>query len=161
MALDPVPPGFHTVTPYMTIKNCAEAIAFYEKAFGAEVIRRQDMPSGLVMHATIKIGDSMVMMNDEFPEQGVLGPGADQRSPISVHLYVTDADAAFKKAIECGCTEVAPLMDCFWGERMGKVEDPFGFQWGISTQTEELTAEEVQKRGAEWMKQMADSGPSS
>ena len=99
----------------------------------------------------------MLMLSQANPAWGTQSPKSLGGSPASIHLYVEDVDAAMKQAIDCGCTEVAPIMDCFWGERMGKVQDPFGFQWGIATQTDLLSKEEVQRRGSEWMKQMSQS----
>ena len=155
------PEHCNTLNTYLFVDDGKAAVDFYVKAFDGVLGDLMEGPDGSIMHASIRIGDSSLMLSQANPQWGTKSAKSLGGSPAMIHLYVTDADAAYKKAIECGCTEVAPLMDCFWGERMGKVEDPFGFQWGISTQTELLTAEEVQKRGAEWMKQMADSGPSS
>ena len=160
-AISHKPDHCNALNIYLFVDDGKAAVDFYVKAFDGVLGDLMEGPGGMVMHASVRIGDSCLMLSQAHPEWGTKSAKSLGGSPAMIHLYVPDADAAFKKAIESGCTEVAPLMDCFWGERMGKVEDPFGFQWGISTQTEILTTEEVQKRGAEWMKQMAESGPPS
>ncbi len=144
----PIPEGFHTVTPHLIIKGAAEAIDFYKKAFGAEEVCRMPGPGGVVMHAEIRIGDSTVMLADEFPDFGSVGPKTIGGSPVTVHLYVKDADAFYDKAVAAGAKATMPLADQFWGDRYGKLEDPFGHQWGIATHIEDLTPEEIEKRAA-------------
>ncbi len=153
------PDDCNTLNTYLFVDDGKAAVDFYVKAFDGVLGHLMEGPGGMIMHASIRIGDSSLMLSQASPEWGTKSAKSLGGSPAMIHLYVADVDAAFKKAIECGCTEVAPPMDCFWGERMAKVEDPFGFQWGISTQTEALSNEEIHKRGAEWMKQMAESGP--
>ncbi|MCI0615489.1 VOC family protein [bacterium] len=143
-----IPDGFHTITPHLTVKNGAQAIEFYKKAFGAEVLRAVNGPDGSLMHADLRIGDSMLMLNDEFPAWQVVGPQTLGGTPVTVHVYVQDADAAFKRAIDAGCTVKMPLMDQMWGDRYGQLVDPFGHQWSIATHIEDPTPEEIQKRMA-------------
>ena len=146
----PIPDGHHSITPHLVIKGASDAIAFYQKAFGAKEIYRMPMPGpdGAIrlMHAEIEIGDSKVFIADEFPEWGSAGPGAS--SPVTIHLYVTDADATFAKAVEAGANVVMPLMDAFWGDRYGKVVDPFGHNWSIAEHLEDLNPEQLAERMA-------------
>ena len=143
-----IPDGFHTITPHLTVKNGEQAIEFYKKAFGAEVLRDVKGPDGSLMHADLRIGDSMLMLNDEFPDFKVLGPQSLGGTAVTVHLYVQDPDAAFKRATDAGCTVKMPLQDQFWGDRYGQLVDPFGHQWSIATHIEDPTPEEIQKRMA-------------
>ncbi|HZI94659.1 MAG TPA: VOC family protein [Patescibacteria group bacterium] len=142
----PVPDGFHTVTPHLTMKNAGEAIEFYRKAFGAEEIARMPGPGGSVMHAEIRIGDSPIMLNDEFPEHGARGPKTIGGTPVSIHLYVNDVDALFDRAVKAGAKVTMPIADMFWGDRFGKLEDPFGHQWSLATHKEDVTPEECMQR---------------
>ena len=142
----PVPDGFHTVTPHLTMKNAGEAIEFYKKAFGAEEIARMPGPGGSVMHAEIRIGDSPIMLNDEFPEHGARGPKTIGGTPVSIHLYVNDVDAAFDRAVKAGAKVTMPIADMFWGDRFAKLEDPFGHQWSLATHKEDVTPEECAQR---------------
>lgn len=148
----PIPAGHHTITPHLVIKGAAEAIAFYQRAFGAEELSRMPFPGpdGQVKigHAELRIGDSRLFLSDEFPEQGGLGPQGRGRSPVTIHLYVTDADAAFARAVEAGATVTMPLMNMFWGDRYGQLVDPFGHQWSIAEHLEDLTREQMQQRMA-------------
>jgi len=141
--------GFHTVTPYIVVKGAANAIDFYKKAFGAEEVMRMGGPGEPVMHAEIRIGDSMIMLSDEWPDYGNKAPLANHTSS-SLHLYVPDADKAFERAIAAGCTVKMPVSDMFWGDRYGKVVDPFGHVWGIATHQEDVSPEECAKRAAAW-----------
>jgi len=150
--VSPIPEGFHTLTPHVIVKGAGEAIEFYKKAFGAEEICRMPGPDGMVMHAEVKIGGSVMMVADEFPSMGVRGPQGG--SPVTLHLYVEDVDAAFEKAVAAGAQVSMPVMDMFWGDRYGKLTDPFGHEWSIATHKEDLTPEEIAKRGEEAMKQM-------
>ena len=148
---NPIPDNFNSVSTYLIVKDADEAIQFYTKAFGAsggDACLRA--PDGSVMHAELHIGNSAVMLSSENKEWGMLSAESMGGSPASLHLYVEDVDASFKQAIEAGCKEVAPVMDAFWGDRYGKVEDPFGFQWGIATHKEDLTMEELEERGKAW-----------
>ena len=148
-----VPEGFHTVTPVLTLDNAAQAIEWYKQALGAEEISRSLGPDGKVMHAEIKIGDSLVMMNDVMI--GQRGPQSLGGSPASLWLFVEDSDALFNRAVSAGATVQMPLEDQFWGDRAGAVADPAGYTWWIATRKEDLTREEMNQRAAEFFKQMA------
>src|SRR5258708_5146533 len=126
-----IPDGMHTLTPHLTVKNAAKAIDFYKQAFGAMELGRHPMPDGRLMHAMLKIGDSLLMLNDEFPEMGGCG-GPVGLSPVTIHIQVEDADACFNKAVGAGATVKMPPMDMFWGDRYAKVTDPFGHEWSIA-----------------------------
>ena len=146
----PIPEGTHTITPSLIIKGASDAIEFYKRAFGAQELYRMPFPGqdGQVKigHAELQIGDSRLFLADEFPERGVVGPGSG--SPVTIHLYVTDADAAFGRAVEAGATASMPLADMFWGDRYGKLIDPFGHHWSIAEHLEDLTPEQMQERMA-------------
>lgn len=146
MTVKPIPDGYHTVTPYLIIDGAADAIEFYKKAFGAVEQMRMPGPNGKVMHAEIKIGDSPIMLADEFPEMDIRGPKSLGRSPVSILLYVEDVDTLFAQAISAGAKEKKPLADQFYGDRTGSIEDPFGHQWTIATHKEDLTPEQIQQR---------------
>jgi uncharacterized glyoxalase superfamily protein PhnB len=150
----PIPEGFSSVTPYMIVSNSVEAIAFYGKAFGATEISRMEGPGGSTMHAEIRIGNAIVMMTDENPQFNMSSPLTLGNTTGSLHLYVEDVDAAFQAAIDAGCEVVAPLMDMFWGDRFGKVKDPFGHTWSLATKQKNLTREEVDAGAAIALKQM-------
>jgi uncharacterized glyoxalase superfamily protein PhnB len=142
-----VPDGFHRLTPHLVVANAAAAIEFYKKAFGAVELRRMPGPDGKsVMHADLQIGDSHLFLNDEFPQMGALGPKALKGTPVTLHLYVQDADAQWKQAVAAGAEVVMPLADQFWGDRYGILRDPFGHMWSIGSHMEDLTPEEMMKR---------------
>ncbi len=145
--VQPIPDGYGTVTPYLTLKDTAKAIEFYRRAFDAQVRMRMDGPGGVVMHAELQIGSSIVMVSEEDPRQGCRAPTPQQQSPVILFLYVPDADAAFARALRAGATVVMPVADMFWGDRHGQVVDPFGYRWSIATHTEDLTQEEIERRG--------------
>jgi PhnB protein len=151
-AAKPVPAGYHTITPHLTMDNAVQTIDWYKKAFGAEEVSRSLGPDGKVMHAEIKIGDSRFMMNDAM--MGGKGPKAYGGSPASFWLYVTDADALFNRAVSAGAKVQAPLADQFWGDRGGAVSDPEGYTWWIATRIEDLTQAEIRRRAEEFFKQM-------
>jgi uncharacterized glyoxalase superfamily protein PhnB len=153
--VDPIPPGHTTVTPCITLSDASAAIEFYKKAFGATERGRFAGPDGKIMHAEIQIGNAAVMLNDEV--MGQKGPKAYGGSPASFYLYFEDADAAQKKAVAAGAKETMPVTDMFWGDRMGNVEDPFGFHWTIATRVREMTPEEIKEAGKDFMKQMAEA----
>jgi uncharacterized glyoxalase superfamily protein PhnB len=123
--------------------GAAAAIDFYQKAFGATELMRVPTPEGRLMYAAVRIGDSVVMLNDEFPEMGSLGPKARGGASVTIHLFVEDADAAFARAVAAGATVLMPLADMFWGDRFGLLEDPFGHSWSIATHQKDLTAQEI------------------
>jgi PhnB protein len=142
----PIPEGHRTVTPYLAIKDAVKALDFYKKGFGAIETYKLMMPDGRLGHAEIRLGDSMVMLSDEFPEYGRKAPQALGGSPVSIHLYVPDVDAFFQKALAAGATERKPVMDQFYGDRSGQLEDPFGHLWWVGTHKEDVAPEEMQKR---------------
>ncbi len=148
-ATSPVPPGFHTVTPSLIVRDPDAAIDLYKRAFGAteEMVLRA--PHGAIMHAEIKIGNSVIMMGGEWPEHGMKAPAPNHNSG-GLHLYVDDADKAFQQAVAAGCTPIMPPANMFWGDRYGKVMDPFGHQWGLATHVEDVSPEECARRAAAW-----------
>jgi len=141
-----IPAGYRTVTPYLTIKNGAKALEFYKKAFGATAIYKLMMSDGRLGHAEIRLGDSMIMLGDELPEYGGKAPETLGGSPVSIYLYVEDVDAFFKRALAAGAKERKPVMDQFYGDRSGQLEDPFGHLWWVATHKEDIAPEEMQKR---------------
>lgn len=155
MSVKPIPEGYHTVTPYLIVANAAEAIEFYKRGFGAVELMRLADPSGKVGHAEIKIGDSPLMLADEFPEMDARGPRTLGGSPITILLYVDDVDAMFAQAIAAGAKELRPVQDQFYGDRSGMLEDPFGHKWAVATHKEDLTPEEINARYEAAMKQQA------
>jgi PhnB protein len=142
----PIPDGHRTVTPYLAIKNAAKALDFYKRAFGAVESYKLTMPDGRVGHAEIRLGDSLIMLADEFPEYGGKAPDTLGGSPVSLHLYVEDVDAFVKKAVAAGAKESKPVVDQFYGDRSGQLEDPFGHLWWVATHKEDVPPEEMQKR---------------
>ncbi|MEE8143413.1 MAG: VOC family protein [Planctomycetota bacterium] len=145
-----VPDGFRTVTPHLIVNDGNAAIEFYKRAFNAEELCRMPGPEGKVMHAELKIGDSVVMLADEFGGASA-APKSLNGTTFTCHLYVEDADAAFQRAVEAGAQVIMPVTDMFWGDRYGKVKDPFGHEWSVATHTEDLTPEEITQRGAKFM----------
>jgi PhnB protein len=147
-AVRPIPEGYHSVTPYLIFNRAGDAIEFYKKALGAAEVMRMGDPSGKVHHAEIRIGDSRIMMADEHPELQALSPKTIGGSPVSIHLYVEDVDAAVERAVKAGATLVRPVADQFYGDRVGGIEDPFGYRWFIATHKEDLTMDEIRRRAA-------------
>jgi uncharacterized glyoxalase superfamily protein PhnB len=147
-SVNPVPPGFHTVTPHISVNGAAKFIDFLKAAFGAEELHRAPGPGGKLVHALVKIGDSMVMLSDDFSADFNLPPMAQGRLPIIINLYVPDADATWTSALAAGCEVVFPIGDQFWGDRYGQLKDPFGLVWAIAMKKEELTPEEMRERQA-------------
>ena len=145
------------VAPYIFVDGAAAAIDFYKRAFGAEEVTRMDGPDGKVMHAEIRIGDSVVMLGEENPQWGTLSPLSTNGVPASLHIYVANADAAFERALRAGAKVRYPLEDAFWGDRYGKVTDPFGHEWGIATRIKEMTEEETRQAAEAWMAQAAQA----
>ena len=144
----PIPEGYHTATPYLIVNAAANAIEFYKKAFGAKEIMRMTQPDGKIGHAEIKIGDSPVMLADEFPQMGARSPQSLGGSPVSILLYVEDVDAMFTQAVAAGAAVQRPVADQFYGDRAGGVTDPFGHVWYIATHKEDVSSEEMKKRAA-------------
>lgn len=152
-----IPDGFHTITPHLVVPDAARAIDFYKRAFGAQETARHMMPDGkAVMHAQLKIGDSVIMLANEFPPMG-LSPKSRGGTSVTIHLYVENADAAFDRAVKAGCTVKMPLSDQFWGDRYGQVEDPFGHQWSIATHKQDLTNEQIAANAKAAFARMASS----
>jgi PhnB protein len=149
MSVKPIPEGYHTITPQLAIDGAAKAIDFYQQAFGADVIARAPDPSGQkIWHAALRIGDSMIFVNDVFPDMG----GAPSSS--SLWLYVPDVDASFKRAVDAGASGSMPPADMFWGDRMAHVIDPFGQKWAIATHVKDMTPEEMKSAGDAFAAQM-------
>ena len=142
----PIPDGYHAVTPYLIIKGAGDAIEFYKKAFGATELFRFPMPGGKIGHAEIKIGDSPIMLADEFPEMGYKSPQSLGGSPVSLMIYVTDVDTIFNQAVAAGATVKEAVSDKFYGDRLGTVTDPFGHIWHVATHKEDVSLEEMEKR---------------
>jgi PhnB protein len=157
MAVKPIPEGYHTITPTLTIRDAARAVEFYKQAFGA--IERAVMkgPGGKLMHAELRIGDSIIMMADEFPEYGSLSPQSIGGSGTGLHIYVEDVDSAFDRAVKAGAKVEMPVADMFWGDRFGKLVDPFGHKWSIATHTRDMSLGEIEEAQREFMKQMPKS----
>ena len=140
----PIPDDMHSVTPHLVCAGAAEAIEFYKKAFGAVEGGRLTGPDGKIMHAMIRIGGSAVMLVDEMPQWGALGPKALKGSSVTIHLYVEDADATFQRAVKAGAKVLMPIADQFWGDRYGKLEDPFGHHWSVATHMRDVSSQEMQ-----------------
>ena len=153
-AVKPIPTGFHSVTPYLRVKGAAQALEFYRKALGAEERFRMPMPDGKIGHAEIVVGDSVVMLADEFPQMNIKGPQSLGGTSVSLMVYVADCDAAFKRAVDAGAKVLRPVIDQFYGDRSGTVIDPFGHEWTLSTHTEDVPPAEMDKRAKEAFAQM-------
>jgi len=148
MPVQPIPEGYHAITPYLIVKGAAQALEFYKKAFNATVIVRMDGPGGCIMHSEIKLGDSIVMLADENPAMGYRGPGPDGAAAVSLYLYVPDVDATFNRAVTNGAKVTRPVADQFYGDRNGTLVDPFGHVWSIGTHVEDVSPEEMKRRMA-------------
>ena len=149
-----VPDGFHTLTPHITVRDADKALEFYKNALGAEVLNVARMPDGKVIHAALRIGNSMLMLNDEFPEMGGLSPLSTGGAGVTIHIYTENVDEAFNRAVAAGAKVAMPLMDQFWGDRYGIVSDPFGHKWSIATHIKDMSFEEMQRAGDEAMANM-------
>jgi PhnB protein len=144
-----IPDGFHSVTPYLIVRDGAGAIEYYKKAFGAvEVSRHACEQTGKILNAQLRIGSSIVMLNDEFPEFGALGPAKGAPLPVKIHLYVEDVDAVFDRAVKAGGEVVMPVAVQFWGDRYGEIRDPYGHAWSIATHVEDVTPEQMAERAS-------------
>jgi len=144
----PIPEGYHSVTPYLIVKGASTAIEFYKQAFGATETLRVPQADGRIVHAELKIGDSTIMLADEFPERNIRGPESLGGTAVTMHLYIEDVDKVAQRAVGAGAKEIRPVQDQFYGDRSGMFADPFGHQWNISTHVEDLSPEEVGKRAA-------------
>ena len=147
-----IPQGMHSVTPHLICAGAAQAIEFYKQAFGAQERARLPGPDGRLMHASVQIGDSQVMLVDEMPEWGALGPKSLKGSPVTIHLYVDDVDAFVDRAVKAGAKVTMPVADQFWGDRYGKLEDPFGHHWSVATHVRDVSMEEAQQAMREMQK---------
>jgi uncharacterized glyoxalase superfamily protein PhnB len=155
MSVKPVPDGYHTLTPFLTVRDAARAIEFYKQAFGA--VQRGDVakgPDGKVMHAELMIGDSIIMLSDEHPEFGALSPQSTGGAGMGLHIYLDGVDAAFDRAVKAGAQVEMPVMDQFWGDRYGKLKDPFGHKWSIATHVKDLSEDDMKKSMDEAMEKM-------
>jgi PhnB protein len=146
MATQPIPEGYHTVTPYLAVDDAIEAIEYYTKAFGAKERVRMETPDGKVGHAELEIGDSLVMLSDPFPQASTKPPNELGGTSVSVFMYVEDVDAVVKQAVDAGATVTMEVADQFWGDRFGSVKDPFGHLWSIATHVEDVPPEEMAER---------------
>jgi len=144
----PVPEGFHTATPYLVVGDAARALDFYTSVFRATELMRMAAPGGKIAHAEIRVGESVIMLEDENPQMGSRSPQTIGGSPVSLYLYVEDVDAVFRRAIAAGASEERPVQDQFYGDRCGTIKDPFGHIWHIATHKEDLSPEEIGKRAA-------------
>ena len=154
--VSPVPPGYHTVIPSLIVKGADRAIDFYKRAFGAQEIMRMPGPDGKsIMHAELKIGDSHIFLGDESPAMGMRSPQTIGGTATSIILYLENVDTVFNQAVAAGAQVRLPLSDMFWGDRFGRVADPFGHEWGLATHVEDVTPEEMTRRSREFMAQMA------
>ena len=155
-----IPEGYHSISPSLTCKDAARAIEFYKSVFGATEIMRMPGPQGLIMHAEIRIGDSVVFINDEIPGMAV-APSGTSISPVYLFLYTEDVDAVFSRAMAANCKVTMPVADQFWGDRYGKFNDPFGHTWGVATHVEDVAPAEMERRQAEWAASMAKAAGQS
>jgi PhnB protein len=153
--VNPIPPGYHTATPYLTLNDCARAIDFYKKAFGAQEVMRMEGPPGKIGHAEIKVGDSFIMLADEMPGGGNRAPKSLGGTTASVFLYVNDVDSSYKQAVDAGASSDTAPTDMFWGDRFGKLTDPFGHTWAMATHKEDVAPDEMRKRMQQEMAKMS------
>ena len=150
-AVNPIPEGFHTLTPHIVVADAGKAIEFYKTAFAAEEVAIMPGPGGAIMHAELRIGDSILMMCQAHPGMGAVGPDTLKGSPVTLHIYTTDTDALIKRAADAGAKITMPAENTFWGDRYGRIEDPFGHNWSIATHLEDLTPEQMNERAAKAM----------
>ncbi|MGN8060218.1 VOC family protein [Ralstonia sp. 22111] len=155
MAVQPIPEGYHSVTPYLSIKGAARAIDFYKQAFGATEIMRMNGPNGTIAHAEIRIGNSPIMLADEMPNMICASPDTLQSTSVGMMIYVPNVDTVFANALKAGGTEVRPVVDQFYGDRSGTLKDPFGHVWTVSTHVEDVAPDEMAKRMEKWTKEQA------
>ena len=148
-----IPKGYHTLTPSLCVAGAAQAIDFYKRAFGAEELMRYPTPDGKIMHAEIKIGDSIVMLGDEMPEHGAKSPRSYGGTPVGFFFYLENVDSAWKRAVDAGAVVAVPLADQFWGDRTGCLEDPFGHRWWLAQRVQELSPDELRQRAEEMFSQ--------
>jgi PhnB protein len=159
-AVRPIPEGYHSLTPGITCKNAASALDFYKKVFGATEIMRMSGLGGMITHAELRIGDSVIFVSDEFPGMAVAPSGSGPASS-SLFLYTDKVDEVFSRAVSEGCQPTMPLSDMFWGDRYGKLVDPFGHHWGLAQHVEDVAPDEMKRRSAEWTASMAKAAGQS
>jgi uncharacterized glyoxalase superfamily protein PhnB len=152
-----IPEGYHSIQPYLHVRGATAAMEFYKQAFGATEIMRMQQPDGRLGHAEIRIGDSVVMLADEFPEYGSLSPQSTGGTGMGLHIYTEDVDAAFDRAVKAGAKVDMPVSDMFWGDRYGKLSDPFGHKWSIATHKRDMSLEEMEEEQNKFMKDMPKS----
>jgi len=143
-----VPHGYNSITPYLIVRNAANAIEFYKKVFGAKEVMRMEKPGGKIGHAEVRIGDTKIMLADEHPEMSARSPESYGGSPVGIHLYIKDVDAILQKAMAAGATLLRPATNMFYGDRIGTVKDPYGHTWSVATHVEDVSAKEMKKRAA-------------
>ena len=153
--VNPIPQGMHTLTPNLVMRDCAKAIEFYKRALGAQEVSRMPAPDGKsIWHAELRIGDSIIFMNDEMPGMGRAAPTADAPVPVTMWLYVPDCDAAFRHAVDAGAKSTMEPADMFWGDRCAGVADPFGYVWSFATHQKDMTDAELRRAGEEFARSM-------
>jgi PhnB protein len=153
-SVKPIPEGFHTLTPHLTVRDAKAAIDFYQKALSAQVLQVSHTPNGKVMHASLRIGDSVLMLNDEFPEWGGALAPRGETPGFAIHIYVDNVDKLFAQAVAAGAVVKMPLMDQFWGDRYGHILDPFGFRWSLGTHVRDVSPEEMERAQQEMSQHM-------
>ncbi len=155
----PIPQGMHTLTPNLVVRDCAKAVEFYKRAFGAEEKNRFTAPDGKsIWHTELRIGDSVFFMNDEMPGMTSGAPTADRPAPVTMWLYVPDCDASYRRAVDAGATSARPPEDAFWGDRCASVKDPYGYNWSFATHQKDMTKEEMRRAGEEFAHRMQQQG---
>jgi PhnB protein len=159
-AVRAIPEGYHSISPSLTCRGAARAMEFYKEVFHATEVVRMPGPGGTIMHAELKIGDSTIFINDEFPGMAT-APTPNAGHPIYLFLYTENVDTVFQRAVAAGCRIDMPLQDQFWGDRYGKITDPFGHQWGLATHVEDVAPEEMKRRSDEWTARMAKAAGQS
>ena len=147
-AAKPIPEGYHSLTPFLVCQDASQAIDFYQRALGAEVVSSQFAPDGKLLHAGLRVGDSMLMLTEECPGMGGFSPLHFGGSPVTIHLFVADVDAAFERATAAGATALMPVAEMFWGARYGVFKDPFGHSWSVATQVKDMTPAEIEEAAA-------------
>jgi PhnB protein len=150
-SVKPIPDGYPRVTPYLCVEGASAAIEFYREVLGATERMRMPAPDGKIGHAELQVGDSVIMLSDEYPEMGMRGPRAVGGTPVTLFVYVEDVDAAFERALSSGATALRPVEDQFYGDRAGQFEDPFGHRWSVATHVEDVPPDEIARRAAEMM----------
>jgi PhnB protein len=154
MAVKPIPEGYHTLSPALAVNNASEAIEFYKRAFGAQERMRMDGPGGVVAHAELQFGDSVLMLSDPFPQASTKPPKEVGGTTVTLFMYVEDVDAVVQQAVDAGATVTMPVDNMFWGDRFGTVTDPYGHSWSLATHVEDVSPEEIAERGKAAMAEM-------